>query len=270
MRQSGWDNRTFRLGEDRLVRLPSAARYSDQVTKEQKWLPKLAPYLSCLIPKPLALGFPSLDYPWNWSVYQWIEGETADILQDHALKPLASDLAKFLNELHNIDTLEGPLAGSHNFYRGASPLVYDLETRSAITQLKDQIPVDAVTQIWERAIHGPQWNGHPLWIHGDLSVGNILVKEDRLVAVIDFGGLGVGDPACDLVIAWTLLTLESRQIFRAHLDLDSDTWARARGWGLWKALITLAFIENPKSLKALKMKQVIHRILSDHDQDRFS
>src|SRR5579859_7153526 len=227
---SGWDNRTFRLGETMSIRLPSAERYAAQVQKEQEWLPKLAPRLPFRIPEPLALGKPSKSYPWNWSVYGWIEGEDSNTLQVNDLGPIASDISRFLNELHKIDATGGPLAGTHNFYRGASPSVYDSETRSAIAQLKGLFDAGAVTKVWEKAISS-KWSGPPVWVHGDFSFGNLLVKDGRLVAVIDFGGLGVGDPACDLVIAWTYLTQESRRVFKANLGLDPDTWARARGWG---------------------------------------
>lgn len=232
---SGWDNRTFRLGEEMSIRLPSAEEYAPKVQIEQKWLPLLAPHLSLSIPKPLALGQPSKNYPWHWSIYQWIEGESANVLHidDSHLALIASDLAQFLNELHKIDTRGGPLPGPHNFYRGESPVVYNAETKSAIAQLQNFIDVDAATAVWEKSISSR--NKNPVWFHGDVSAGNILIKDNQLVAVIDFGGMGVGDPAYDLVIAWTFLKNESRKIFRTHLSLDSDTWARARGWALWKA-----------------------------------
>jgi aminoglycoside phosphotransferase (APT) family kinase protein len=263
---SGWDNRTFRLGEEMSIRLPSAEEYAPQVQKEQKWLPLLASDLSLSIPEPLAMGQPSKNYPWNWSVYRWVEGKSANTLSfdDLHLQLFASRLAQFLNELHKIDATGGPFAGSHNYYRGDSPAVYDAETRSAIAQSRGFIDVDAVTSVWEKAISS-KWSKNPVWIHGDLSAGNILVKDSRLNAVIDFGCMGVGDPACDLVIAWTFLTNESRKVFRSHLCLDPDTWARARGWALWKALITIAQLIDKTCSEAMKQQQVIDEILNEHE-----
>lgn len=263
---SGWDNRTFRLGEEMSVRLPSAQKYADQVLKEQKWLPILAPHLSIAIPEPIAMGQPSNDYPWNWSIYRWIEGKSANTLSplaDVNFQLLALSLAQFLNELHKIDITNAPLPGPHNFYRGGSLLVYDAETKSAISKLQDVIDVNTVTSVWEKAIHS-KWSKNPVWIHGDLSAGNILVKDKQLAAVIDFGGMGIGDPACDLVIAWTFLTDENRKIFRSTLRLDADTWARAAGWALWKALITLLPLKDNNCQEAVKQQQIINKILCEH------
>lgn len=265
---SGWDNRTFRLGTDMSVRLPSEECYAQQVQKEQKWLPLLAPHLSLRIPEPIAMGKPSNSYPFHWSIYRWIEGESIhdQNFDEIHLQHLAIQLADFLNELHKIDAAGGPLPGFHNFYRGDSPSVYDIETRSAVAQLQSFIDAEAVLSVWERAISS-QWNKKPVWIHGDLSAGNILIKDNTLVAVIDFGQMGVGDPACDLVIAWTFLSNESRKMFRSHLDLDSDTWARARGWALWKALITIVPLKDRNSSEVRKQKEIIDVIIDEHKRE---
>ncbi len=266
--KSGWDNRTFRLGEEMLIRLPSAQEYAEQVHKEQKWLPFLAKHLSYTISTPLALGDPSEEYPYNWSVYKWIKGTTAETVSAADQSKFAHDIARFLKELQSIDTSNGPLPGDHNYWRGASPVVYNTETRLALTQLKNIINVDAVAPIWEEAIHCPGWNKNPVWIHGDFAIGNILVNTGRLVAVIDFGCMGIGDPACDLVIAWTFLTKEARKIFKSELSFDSDTWARARGWAIWKALITLAALEDKNNMEALKIKHIINEIITDYELDK--
>lgn len=263
---SGWDNRTFRLGEEMSVRLPSAESYAPQVQKEQKWLQLLAPHSSFIIPTPLAMGHPSTIYPWNWSIYRWIEGENMNMVfvDDLQLQLIASHLARFLNELHTIDIPGGPLAGPHNFYRGAHPSVYDTETRSAIAELSNLININAVTSIWEKAINS-KWRKNPVWIHGDFAAGNILIQEGCLAAVIDFGCMAIGDPACDLVIAWTFLKNESRKVFKLHLDLDPDTWARARGWALWKALITLVSLKDKTGCEAMLQQQIISELLNDFD-----
>lgn len=263
VKQSGWDNRTFHLGKEMSVRLPSAERYAAKVHIEQEWLPKLARHLSYPIPEPLAMGQPSQHYPWHWSVYKWIDGENADTLHANDLEQFAEDSATFLRELYRVDTTGGPLAGPHNFYRGASPSVYDDETRTAISRLKDVIDANVAMEVWEKAISS-EWNKDAIWIHGDFSAGNILVKDGKLTAVIDFGGMGIGDPACDLVIAWTLLNAAARQKFKLCLNLDDNTWARARGWCLWKALITLVSLDKKDSPDALRQLKIIRDVSDEH------
>lgn len=262
---SGWDNRTFHLGDDMSIRLPSAECYAAKVKIEQTWLPFLAHHLSVTIPQPIAMGKPSDDYPWNWSVYRWIEGKSANLLADDALNlpRIAQGLAQFLRELHAIDTTDVPLAaGPHNFYRGGSLTVYDAETRDALTQLQGVIDTDAATAIWNKAISS-QWSKKPVWIHGDISAGNILINNGLLSAVIDFGCMGIGDPACDLVIAWTFFYGESQTVFKSLVELDSQTWARARGWALWKALITLAPLEDKMGIEALRQKRIIGELIQE-------
>jgi aminoglycoside phosphotransferase (APT) family kinase protein len=237
--RSGWDNRSFRLGEELLVRLPSAAGYAEAVAKEQRWLPVLGPQLPLPVPVPVAAGAPDAAYPWPWSVYRWLEGSDAVSSPVSDLPGLATDLAAFLVALQQVDPTGGPAPGQHCWWRGAPLTHYDVETRRAIDLLGDAIDGRAATAVWERALAG-EWQLPPRWFHGDVAVGNLLVREDRLAAVIDFGTSGVGDPACDLVIAWTLFDGASRTAFEAGLDLDDGTWARGRGWALWKALIVRA------------------------------
>lgn len=261
----GVDNRTFRLGQDMLIRMPSASGYALQAAKEQKWLPALASHLSVAIPKPIAMGQPSKNYPWEWSIYQWIEGESvnnffADSLD---LQAIALQLAQFLNELHKIDTANAPKAGAHNYYRGCHPLVYDNEVRAAIVKLKNIVDTNASLSVWEKAINS-KWKKDPVWIHGDLSSGNILLKNQKLTAVIDFGCMGVGDPACDLVIAWTLLKNDSRNIFKSTLHLDKDSWNRAKGWALWKALITASSLKDRGCAEFIKQQEIIDEVLKDN------
>lgn len=260
---SGWDNRTFHLGQHMLVRMPSAREYALQVEKEQQWLPKLAPFLPLPIPMPLGLGEPANDYPWKWSVYSWIPGENASASNINNLEHFAADLAQFLIALQQIDSTNGPAPGPHSFYRGGSLTTYDSETRNAITALKDKINTDAATEIWETAL-ATQWTGSPVWVHGDISTGNLLVQNGRLSAVIDFGQLTTGDPACDLAIAWTFFKDKSRSIFESALSLDSNTWARGRAWALWKALIVYAQLPGTNPLEIENSKQIIDEILTDY------
>jgi aminoglycoside phosphotransferase (APT) family kinase protein len=255
----GWDNRTFRLGNEMSIRLPSSEIYAEKVAIEHKWLPKLAKSLSIPIPNPIKLGRPSDIYPWNWSIYGWIEGESANISNIQDLDKLAIPLAHFLHELQAINTSDGPLPGSHNFLRGASPIVYDSEARSAIDNLQELIDREKATSVWQTAIDS-KWDKKPVWIHGDFSAGNILLKNNELAGVIDFGGMAVGDPSCDLTIAWTLLKENSRDKFKKALSLDEKTWQRAKGWALWKALITLEGTQDKTSRKAKQQLQIIQEI----------
>lgn len=259
----GWDNRTFHLGEQMLVRLPSAEQYAMKVEKEQLWLPRLAPLLPLSIPMPLAMGEPGEGYPWRWSVYRWIEGETAAIGRIADLSQFATSLAEFLSALQRINSTCGPLAGPHNFYRGGPLSTYDAETRQAILILGDKIDTELVTTIWDTAL-ASMWTASSVWVHGDISAGNLLVREGKLSAVIDFGGLGIGDPACDLAIAWTLFKGESREEFRKALPLDNETWARGRGWTLWKALIVYAGLPGTNPLERENSKRIIEEVLADY------
>lgn len=262
----GWDNRTFHLGEHMVVRMPSAAKYAVKVEKEHEWLPRLAPLLPLAIPAPVAMGEPGEGYPWKWSIYGWIEGETAAFAQIANICDFATSLAEFLNALHKIDPTDGPTPGPHNFYRGGSLAVYDNEVQQAITALKGKIDSGLVIEVWQTAL-ATSWKGAPVWVHGDISLGNLLVQKGKLSAVIDFGGLAVGDPACDLAIAWTLFQNESREIFRTMLALDEGTWARGRAWTLWKALIIAAGITGTNAIEGKHCWRIIDEVLADHKQN---
>jgi aminoglycoside phosphotransferase (APT) family kinase protein len=261
--QPGWDNRTFRLGDAMTVRLPSAAAYVASVDKEHTWLPRLASQLPLPIPAPVALGAPTDEYPWPWSVRRWIDGRVGSRERIRDLVAFARDLAAFLVALQSVDPTGGPAAGAHCFYRGASPGVYDTETRRAIAALGSRIDGAAAADAWRAALDAT-WTGRPLWFHGDIAPGNLLL-DDRgdLAAVIDFGTSGVGDPACDLVITWTLFEGASRAEFRRLVPADDAMWARARGWALWKALITM---ENPDGGPgdAAEAARVAEEVLAEH------
>jgi aminoglycoside phosphotransferase (APT) family kinase protein len=263
----GHDNRTFRLGDHLSVRLPSGEAYAAQVEKEQRWLPVLAPQLPLPIPAPLAKGIPGDGYLYAWSVLRWLEGEPATAENIADLTAFATELAEFLVALQDIDARGGPAAGPHNFFRGGPLATYEQETYDAIDALGDEIDRDAVLAAWDDAM-ATEWERDPVWVHGDVAVGNLLVRDGRLAGVIDFGSSGVGDPACDVVIAWALLAGESRAAFRRTLDVDDGTWARGRGWALWKSLITLAGdLERGPEAVALP-RHVIAEVLADHARER--
>ncbi|WP_243753995.1 aminoglycoside phosphotransferase family protein [Labedaea rhizosphaerae] len=259
---SGWDNRTFHLGDTMLVRLPSAAEYALAVDKEHRWLPVLAAGLPLPIPVPLAKGRPSADYPLPWSVYAWIDGvpATADRIADPVR--FAIDLAGFLAALQDIDPTDGPLPGTHNWFRGAPVRTYEQQTHRALATLAGHIDVGLTREIWQAAVDAP-WDGVARWFHGDVAQGNLLLDDGELAAVIDFGTCGVGDPACDMAVAWTLLTADGRQAFRERLSVDDATWARGRGWALWKALITCA--QNPGG--APEPRRVLAEIFAEYSAE---
>jgi aminoglycoside phosphotransferase (APT) family kinase protein len=264
VRPGGWDNRIFRLGEDMIVRLPSAAEYAAQVEKEHEWLPKLAPLLPLAIPTPLALGESGHGYPWKWSIYRWLDGESATSERINDFPEFAAGLGRFLVALQRIDAKNGPSPGPHNFHRGGPLTTYDSEARQAINALRGKIDVDAATRVWESAL-ASTWREPPVWLHGDISTGNLLLRRSRLSAVVDFGMLGVGDPACDLAIAWALFDRESRKIFRAILLLDIGTWNRGRAWALWKASIIAAGLTSTNAMDVRQAQRTIRELLGDDD-----
>jgi aminoglycoside phosphotransferase (APT) family kinase protein len=236
---NGWDNTTFRLGDSLSVRLPSHDRYVPQVEKEQRWLPALAPLLPLPIPEPVALGRPSDIFPRPWSIYRWIEGHPAVPGEVSDFGTFANDLARFLSALYSVDAGQGPEPGDHCFFRGGPLDPYDAQSRDSIAVVAGEIDPGLATGAWEAAL-ASSWDRPAVWVHGDVAPSNLLAMSGRLAAVIDFGCAAVGDPACDLVMAWTFFSGESRAAFRRSLALDEATWARARGWALWKALIHVA------------------------------
>lgn len=238
---AGTDNAIYRLGDDIAVRLPRTQWATGQVEREHEWLPRLAPHLPLAIPTQLAMGTPAEGYPWNWGVYEWLEGDNAT--HDHIadLDRAATDLARFIAALQRIDPTGGPREGRS---RGVPLAERDGPTRAAIAALHGVLDTGAVTSLWEKALRAPMWPGPDVWLHGDLNEGNLLARDGRLCAVIDFGTMAVGDPACDLMVAWTLLTAKTRELFRAALPFDDATWVRGRGWALSWALIVLPYYKD--------------------------
>lgn len=266
VRSTGTDNALYRLGDDMVVRLPRIHWAVEQVEKEQAWLPRLAPHLPLAIPVPLAMGRPAEGYPWSWSVYRWIEGESVTTERVADLPQMATDLAQFVAALQRIDPTGGPPSGSHNSFRGVPLALRDAPTRAAIASLHGTLDTDAATSAWEAALQTPAWPGPPVWIHGDLQPGNLLAAGGRLRAVIDFGCLGVGDPACDLIVAWNLLSTEARGRFRDARGIDDATWARGRGWALSVGLIALPYYQSTNPALASMSRRTIEEVLADCEQ----
>ncbi|MEO1300499.1 MAG: aminoglycoside phosphotransferase family protein [Cyanobacteria bacterium J06636_16] len=265
VRSSGTDNALYRLGEDKVVRLPRIHWALGQIDKERQWLPRLAPHLPLAIPIQLVKGEPGEGYPWHWSVYRWLDGENATIDQIADPNQAAIALAQFLTALQQIDSTDGPLPGTDDLARGKPLTARDSPTRKAIAALHGMFDTGTVTAAWETALQAPEWNRPPVWIHGDLLTGNLLFQQGRLSAVIDFGALGLGDPACDLMIAWSLFSGASRDTFRKALAIDDATWARGRGWALSVALIFIPYYLNTNPVGVGYARRAIEAVIADYE-----
>jgi aminoglycoside phosphotransferase (APT) family kinase protein len=258
---AGTDNAMFRLGDDMVVRMPRTPRTVSHVEREHRWLPELAPSLPLAIPTPLANGEPGDGYPWPWSVYAWIEGQTATIDRIRDPDGAARDLAGFVVALHAIDPAGGPPGG-----RGEPLAASDEEVRSAIVNLEGMIDTAPAIAAWDAALRVPEWDGPPMWLHGDLLSQNLLAVDGRLSAVIDWGGVGVGDPACDAAPAWTYLPATSRAVFREALGVDDATWARGRGWALFFGVVALPYYAVTNPVLAGIARNAIASVLDDPDR----
>lgn len=255
---AGTDNAMYRLGTDLVVRLPRLAGAAANVDAEQRWLPRLAPLLPVDVPVPLGQGSPGEGYPWDWSVCRWLDGTNPDVTQLADPGLLARDLAAFITALRRIDPADGPAAS-----RGVPLARRDRPTRAALGQLHGIIDTDAATMIWQDALRLPQPSVPAVWVHGDLSPGNVLLTDGRLSAVIDFGGVGVGDPTVDLIVAWNLLPASARTDFRQLLQVDDVTWERGRGWALSISLIQLPYYRETNPVLAASSRHVISEVLAD-------
>jgi len=258
----GTVNAMYRLGGDMAVRLPLVQGGAKDVLMEQEWLPRLAPHLPARIPEVLGAGEPAQGYPWPWSVYRWLAGEhpEAGVLSEPVL--MAGDLAAFVAAMRSIT-----LPGAPKAHRGGPVASLDAETRAAIKELRgipqEDVDCDAAASIWEEALRAPGWDGPPVWLHADLMPGNLLIDDGRLASVIDFGCIGVGDPACDLFPAWNLLPDDAREVFREALAVDDATWIRGRGRTLSQALIALPYYRRTNPAMAHNARHVIRAVLDE-------
>lgn len=250
----GTDNHLYRLGDELLVRLPKIEGATGQIEMERRWLPWLAPQLPVQVPQIVAVGEPALGYPWRWAVYAWLEGETPR----RGTPELAQDVAGFIAAVQRLETAGAP-SGRH---RGGPLSLRDRDTRVALAQLEDELDVGAATAAWERALAVPPWPHAPVWLHGDLLEGNLLVRDGRLRAVIDWGAASAGDPAFDYHLAWSLLA-PVREEFRAACDIDDDTWARARGLALSQALIALPYYLHTSPPIVARSRLIVREVLGD-------
>lgn len=234
----GTDHDIYRLGDQLVARLPRIGWATAQAAKEREWLPRIAPHVPLALPVQRAMGSPAEGYPFDWSIYEWLPGENAVGTIDD-LDQAAVDLAAFILALRNVDT-----TGAHprQRYRRGGPLVdLDEQVRRSISELGARVDGDAALRSWEQSVRAMPWDHEEVWVHGDLLPGNLLIVGGRLSAVIDFGGLNVGDPACDLQPAWNVFSGASRDRFRDALEVDDDSWLRGRGWALCQAIVALPY-----------------------------
>jgi aminoglycoside phosphotransferase (APT) family kinase protein len=256
----GTDNVLFRLGDDLCVRLPRLRRdvvprwALRQIAKDAEWLPRLRPHLPVEVPEVVATGEPGEGYPHVWAVYRWLEGE----VPHRGTRELARDVAAFLEALQRIDPADAPQA--HD--RGAPLQVRDEATRRALAQLEDEVDVPAATAAWEAGLRAPVWDRPPVWLHGDVLEGNLLVRDGRLTAVIDWSIACAGDPACDYAAAWSLFA-DVRDAFRAAAGVDDATWARARAFALSQALIALPYYLETNPPVVARSRRVVAEVLSE-------
>lgn len=255
----GWDHRSFRLGDEFVVRIPSAIGYVPQVAKEQAWLPRLAEALPLRVPTIVATGAPTARFPHPWSVYDWIAGDTLARTPVDDEVAFARDLARFLVALRRVDTAGAPSPGLHSGWRGSAVDHWNDEVEALLPRIGDRRRRERAAALWRDALAHPFLDA-PVWVHGDVSTTNLLVRDGRLTAVIDFGCAAVGDPACDTVMAWTSFSGPSRAAFIEHLDVDDGTWARGRGWALWKALTLL---DSPDAAQVESARRTFDVLLDD-------
>lgn len=256
IKSSGTDHALFRLGNEYVVRLPRLDGANENINKEYQWVPKLAKLVATPLSTPLFMGKPNEHYPSVWIITQWLDGYNPTFEQENEYQQLAKDLAYFLNDLHKVKLDQGPYSR-----RGVPLCQLNEETQNAIDKLEEDIDIQAINALWKKLSNTPSFDQNPVWVHGDFLPGNILVQNNRLKAVIDFSDVGIGDPACDLVIAWSLLKPYSRKIFREHLDnIDDNTWERARGWALSISLIMLPYYKHSNPTLARLARQMIENV----------
>jgi len=256
----GTDHDIYRIGDGLSARLPRIEWATRQAAHEARWLPRLAPHLPLAVPRQLAIGQPALGYPFTWSVQEWRPGRDASSgIGD--LGQAAADLAAFIRALRAIGTAGAPARRTGG--RGGPLADGDEEVRSSIAQLGGRIDAGAALRSWAESLAAPAWPGPDTWLHGDLLPGNLLVAGGRLAAVIDFGCLAAGDPACDLLPAWNMFTGDSRRRFRAEVGADKASWLRGRGWALRQAVVALPYYWDTNLGMVRQASRALAQVLAD-------
>ena len=255
---AGTDNALYRLGDDMVVRMPRINWAIEQVERDHQWLPRLAPGLPLKIPTPLAIGRPGAGYSWNWAIHRWLPGENATLDRLSDAGQAAADLAGFVTALRKVDTTGAPPAS-----RGVPLVTRDAQTRKAIKAVQNDFDARALHAAWDAALAQPAWDRPPEWVHGDLQSGNLLAVAGKLQAVIDFGMSGIGDPACDMMVAWNLFPRDAREVYRKSTAVDDAAWARGRGWALSVSLLALPYYRTTNPVLAGISRHTIEQVLSE-------
>ena len=259
---AGTDNAIYRLGSDLCLRLPRRMASAHLVKKEVRWLPRLQ-NLPLRVPRPQGRGQSGSGYPANWGFFDWIEGVPATMEGINQPCNAATALGQFITALQKVNIADAPLSGDANHHRGVPLIQRDALTRRAIHGLRHVFDHTALIVAWEATLSAPPWTGPPVWLHGDLQAGNLLAQDGVLTAVIDFGLMGAGDPACDLLTAWWYLPAKARPAFRAAVGVDQATWNRGRGWALSTAVIALDYYIDTNPTLAATTRRALDQILAD-------
>jgi aminoglycoside phosphotransferase (APT) family kinase protein len=254
---TGTVNAIFRLGDDRCVRLPRHERWTADLENELRWLGPLRAGLSLGAPEPLAAGEPGSGYPFRWAIYRWLDGDTYAPERIDDEQRAAADLALFVSELRRMDTAGAPPSGRLPLRQ------LDQATRGAIGASGHRINRDAVTAVWAHSVQGRAWAGTAVWRHCDLLPPNLLVAEGHLLAVIDFGVAGVGDPAADVIAAWSVFGAAGRARFRDVLEVDDETWVRARGYALTQAVQIIPYYAETNPAFVAMARRTVEEVLAD-------
>ena len=261
----GWDNKVFRLGSDLAVRLPRRESTVALIEHEQRWLPELATGLPLSVPVPVRVGRPGAAFPWPWSVVRWFPGHTALAAPPDDLGPVAQALGRFLAALHRPAPPDAP----HNPVRSIPLDARTKRLHEHLDQLHDSVNRERVLAVWDRLVVTPRWPGPPMWIHGDLHPGNLLVHGGHLAAVLDFGDVASGDPATDFAVIWMLFQPPHRDaVFKASgrsraNPADEHVWRRARGWALAMGVAVLAVGGDDDPLAELGRRTIAAAVTGD-------
>lgn len=260
---SGSDNFIFLLGNDQTARFPKTEAAEQQLKKELLWLPVISKAVSVAIPEPLFRGNPVSNYPFNWAVFNWIEGHIYDPYLYKDADKIVNAMTDFIHSLWKIDIAKGPIPGKQNNFRGQPLPERDLETKKAIENMPPAYNKAILRCIWEKAVLAQTWNKAPVWVHGDLHWGNIITKKGTINGIIDFGTSGIGDPTVDVMCAWILFSPEKRTLFKQKLHIDEGTWIRAMGWALSFAVIALPYYLPQKHLLANIAAFTLDNLMAD-------
>lgn len=262
----GHDHTVFRIGKKHIAAFPNAKKYGERIQQLSQFLSQIKLKISIQISEILKIGAPAHGYPFLWSISTFIEGESANLCFEAIdLNKFTIDLSTVLNEFKMISMETVSLfPGKENWYRGGDLAEYNHQVIEAFGILKNTINYEILYKIWLKAL-GSSWQLKPIFVHGDIALGNLIVKDKKLCGIIDFGTMCVGDPACDLMIAFTVFSQENRKIFKKELDYDRNTWYRAMGLTLWKALIEYAELSKSCARDWQEPAKVIDEIINEYN-----